>query len=116
MAHGKWTPENFRNYNQQNPYIWEHFEKFALQAMAKRQRFSAKAIFHIMRWYTDVSDDQKEFKIDDGWISHYARKFMQAHPEYDGYFSTRERRGSYHEKPPPPPQLTQQETLFEGRA
>jgi hypothetical protein len=111
MAHGKWTPENFRNYHAQNPHIYERFCKFALEAVQRRHHFSAKAIFHIIRWYTPDTDDQDSFKIDDGWISHYARKFMDEHPEHDGYFETRERRGSYHERPPPRPAITEQQPL-----
>ena len=111
MANGKWTKEAFQNYHQQNPHIYARFEKFALEAVQRRDHFSAKAIFHIIRWYTPDADDQPEFKIDDGWVSHYARMFMEKHPEHEGYFATRERRGSYHEPPPPPPEITQQQPL-----
>ena len=38
-----------------------------------------------------------EYKIDDGWIAHYARKFMSDYPEYEGFFKTRDRAISYHE-------------------
>lgn len=43
-----------------------------------------------------VNIDIEDFKIDDGWISHYARKFMRVHPEHDGFFETRVRKNSYH--------------------
>jgi hypothetical protein len=110
MAHGKWTRENFENYHKANPHIYQTFKKFAIRAIERRRlkHFSAKAVFHIIRWYTPVTDDQQDFKIDDGWISHYARKFMDEHPQYDGYFKTVVRRGSYHEKAPPPPEITEQ--------
>lgn len=111
MARGKWTPENFRNYHRQNPHIYARFEHKALEAVERRKHFSAKAIFHIIRWYTPDTDDQPDFKIDDGWISHYARMFMDRHPEHEGYFETRLRRGSYHEAAPPPPTITVQQPL-----
>jgi hypothetical protein len=37
-----------------------------------------------------------DHKIDDGWISHYARKFMDENPEHEGFFKTRNRVNSYH--------------------
>jgi hypothetical protein len=39
-----------------------------------------------------------DYKVDDGWISHYARKFMEEFPEFNGYFQTRDRVKSYHNK------------------
>lgn len=112
MANGKYTPENFSNYHKQNPHIYKRFCKFALEAVSRRDHFSAKAIFHIIRWYTQDTDDQPDFKIDDGWVSHYSRKFMDDYPEHDGYFQTRIRQGSYHEQQPPPPEITEQASLL----
>ena len=94
--HGKWTKEAFNKYDQEHPEIYEMFVKFALQAGAKRERFSAKMIFHRIRWETLVGDAEGDFKIDDGWISHYARKFVQDYPKYNNLFSFRNRLNSYH--------------------
>lgn len=111
MAYGKWTKANFESYHKQNPHIYARFCKLALEATQRRNYFSAKVIFHVIRWYTPDTDDQPVFKIDDGWISHYARKFMRDYPEHDGYFKTANRVGSYHEEDPPPPEITEQEAF-----
>ena len=94
---GKWTVENFRKYHAENPEVYEYFKRFALVVTQRRDVYSAKCIFHRVRWETMISgglDD--EHKIDDGWISHYARMFMEDFPEHEGFFKTRNRRGSYH--------------------
>ena len=91
----KWTKEKFEIYDAEHPDIWLMFEKFSLQVAAKRQYFSAKCVFHRVRWETAIGNTG-DFKIDDGWISHYARKFAKAHPQYENLFQFRVRRKSYH--------------------
>jgi hypothetical protein len=93
---GKWTKDNFYNHHKNNPDIYNMFEHYALRASEYRERYSAKIIFHIMRWNTMIEEDGSEYKIDDGWISHYARLFMDKNPELEGFFQTRVRKDSYH--------------------
>lgn len=96
MTSGIWTKENFEKHNADNPHIYEVFEKYALQATKRRSHYSAKAIFHIIRWNTELSETDSDFKISDGWISHYARLFMEKNPEHAGFFKTAIRKNSYH--------------------
>ena len=91
----KWTKENFELYDADHPDIWEMFKKFSLQIAAKRQYFSAKCVFHRVRWETAIGNTG-DFKIDDGWISHYARKFAKEYPEHENLFEFRVRQKSYH--------------------
>ena len=92
---GKWTKENFQEYDKQHPEIYEMFKRFALQAASVKKRYSAKSIFHRLRWETMISGSG-DYKIDDGWISHYARKFIDEFPKHEDFFETRVRRNSYH--------------------
>ena len=93
--HGKWTKENFNEYHKNHPEIYDLFVKFTNMATQRKKYYSAKAIFHRIRWETMISGEG-DYKIDDGWISHYARKFMDDFPQHSGFFQTRERRNSYH--------------------
>jgi hypothetical protein len=99
VALGKYTKEAFKEHLEENPHIWEMFERFALMAARKREYYSAKAIIHRMRWQTEIEEKGGEFKLSDGWISHYARKFMEDHPEHDGFFRTTTRKYSYFNEP-----------------
>ena len=91
---GKWTKDNFYTHHKNNPDIYNMFEHYALKASEYRERYSAKIIFHIMRWNTMIEEDGSEYKIDDGWISHYATLFMDKTPELEGFFKTRDRKDS----------------------
>ena len=93
---GKWTKENFEKYHAENPSVYAQFEHFALAVTARRPYYSAKCVFHRVRWATMISGKEDEYKIDDGWISHYSRLFMDKHPEHEGFFKTRTRKNSYH--------------------
>ena len=93
---GKWTKENFEIHLRDNPEIYVLFIKYALQAAARREHYSARGIFPRVRWHTMVSEVESDFKIDAGWSSHYARKFMDDYPQHTGFFETRVRRNSYH--------------------
>tara|TARA_R100001463_G_scaffold43947_3_gene91514 strand:- start:27196 stop:27507 length:312 start_codon:yes stop_codon:yes gene_type:complete len=92
---GEYTQENFVRYHRDNPHIWEGFIKYTMQVASKRDYFSAKAVFHRMRWDTAIGEDGADYKLNDGWISHYARKFMDEFPQYEGFFQTRSRKYSY---------------------
>ena len=93
--HGKWTKENFNEYHKNHPEIYDLFVKFTNMATQRKKYYSAKAIFHRIRWETMISGEG-DYKIDDGWISHYARKFMDDFPQHSGFFQTRDRKNSYH--------------------
>ena len=92
--HGKWTKENFNEYHKNHPEIYDLFVKFTNMATQRKKYYSAKAIFHRIRWETMISGEG-DYKIDDGWISHYARKFMDDFPQHQGFFQTRDRKNSY---------------------
>jgi hypothetical protein len=94
MANGQ--KKIFNLHDEKNPAIYELFVKFALEVAKRRSYYSAKNIFHRMRWETMIEEKESEFKIDDGWISHYARKFVNEHPQYSELFEFRERANSYH--------------------
>lgn len=92
----KWTKEKFDAYDAAHPEIYKMFEHFALKAAGKKPTYSAKSIFHRVRWETDIGDKDGDYKIDDGWISHYARKFVKENPRHENFFKFRIRKDSYH--------------------
>jgi len=94
---GKWTHDNFLKHHEKHPEIYAMFCRFALQVAKRRKYYSAKSVFHRIRWETMITE-RGDFKIDDGWIAHYARKFMSDYPQYDGFFGTRKRVVSYHDQ------------------
>ena len=84
--------EKFQKYDRENPKVWEYFQYFAKQLIQNGQsKISAALIVERIRWEVIMlntkSDDQ--FKISNNHTAFYARKFMEAYPEFDGCFYTR---------------------------
>jgi len=85
--------EQFEEYDQRHPEVWELFQEFAHLARDRgRSRYSARAIMHRIRWERDVEQTVDEpFKISNLWSSRYARKLIASDPEYwDGFFDLRD--------------------------
>ena len=75
-----------------NPQVYAMFRRFTLQTIdAGRSHYSARAIFHRMRWHTGVETKGDEWKLNNNYSRYYARLFMREHPQHDAFFETRER-------------------------
>lgn len=81
---------NFEKYDRENPHIWEAFKKYSKQAKAKGfKQYSANGIFEIIRWHTNIESTEK-YKISNNYRPDYARKMMAEHPEFEGFFRTKQ--------------------------
>lgn len=99
---------DFLEFNENNPEIWDLFVKFTRQAInSGLKRYSAKAIFERIRWEAEVNSSAypREFKVNNNYHAFYARWFMERYPEYDGFFVKREQK-SKSDKPSFLPNLT----------
>jgi hypothetical protein len=83
------TKEDFEKFHHNNPEIYTMFVDFSKQAAVKNSYYSARGIFHRIRWETSVNSDDRQFKLNDIWTAYYARKFMEDHPEHKGFFRLR---------------------------
>jgi hypothetical protein len=82
--------KDFKNYDEENPQIWEAFAKYSKQAKSKGfENYGTSGIFEIIRWHTTVQGNDG-FKINNNYKPDYARKMMAAYPEFAGFFRTRE--------------------------
>lgn len=81
---------DFKNYDKENPKIWDEFKKYAFQAKKREfKNYSAKGIFEIIRWHTDTKANDF-FKLNNNYHADYARKMMSEFPEFSGFFRVRE--------------------------
>lgn len=75
-------------------HISARFEQATLALIDKGQKnYSSRAILHHMRWHETHpfnEDGFGSFKIRNEWSAPLARWFMARHPQYDGFFRTRE--------------------------
>lgn len=82
-------PNDFLKYHQDNPQIYEAFKKFTIKAINKgHKRWSADAIFHVMRWETEIEGND-QFKVNNNYTALYARMFMEEFPQVKGFFTVR---------------------------
>lgn len=91
---GTKTPEererDARLFRKQNPQVWEAFVEMAKESVDFKDRFSAEAIFNILRWNTNKrGEDGSKYKINNNYKSFFARWFMQEYPQYGEIFETR---------------------------
>jgi hypothetical protein len=77
-------------YHVEHPEVYELFKRFAFEVIdAGYDNYSARGIFHRMRWHTEIEMSGERFKINSTHSPYYARKFHQDFPIYRGFFRTR---------------------------
>lgn len=80
--------DRFCIFHRANYHIWVLFCRFADQARNMgRKHYSARAIFHRIRWETSmqsVTDEGVELSND--YSPYYARMYMATHPGSEGFF------------------------------
>jgi len=84
--------DEWLNFHNENPQVWELFCRFTRQIADRGfTSYSADAVIQRIRWETDQArvDCEKNFKINNNHIPFYARAFMNACPQYSGFFRTR---------------------------
>lgn len=84
--------DKFNQYHKDNPQVYELFKRFTFMAIKRgHNRLSAWMIANRIRWETSIETfSVDEYKISNDYIALYARMFMRDHPEYDGFFKTKE--------------------------
>ena len=84
--------DKFNQYHTDNPQVYELFKRFTFMAIKRgHNRLSAWMIANRIRWETSIETfSVDEYKISNDYIALYARMFMRDHPEYDGFFKTKE--------------------------
>ena len=78
-------------FHKNHPDVWILFGVFTKDRIALGYKnYSVNAIFERIRWETDSGGDSVyEFKLNNNFRAFYARAWMDANPEHDGFFRTR---------------------------
>lgn len=81
---------DFAEFDRQNPQVYRHFMIFALEAIrAGHKRIGAKAVMERVRWESAMQTIGSLYKVNNSYVSYYARKFMADFPEHAAIFRTR---------------------------
>jgi hypothetical protein len=79
----------FRDYHQDNPQVYEGFKSLVRRAKLRgHDHYGAKALFEVLRFETPVTGEGS-FKINNNFVSRYARMFEREYPEFKGFFEMR---------------------------
>jgi hypothetical protein len=74
------------------PDVCELFDKLALRVAGDGwQRYSADALLHRIRWEMTIERGNRAFRCNNNWTSLLARWWLARHPEFVGFFETRDR-------------------------
>ncbi len=80
----------FDDFHAKNPAVFEMFYRFAQQAYESgRKRIGAKMIAERIRWETAISPTSPDYKVNNSYISRYARLCAQKYPELGNLFTMR---------------------------
>ncbi len=88
--------DRFCQFHRANPRIWELFCYFADGMRKIKNRYSARAIFHRLRWEMELqtnaySDEDDSQKLCDHYSPYYARMYLATHPQAEGFFILKKR-------------------------
>jgi hypothetical protein len=85
-------PVGFWLWLSRNEHVWEEFIRWARESKKSgRERYSASAIVHKMRWECEVVS-RNRFKMSDAVTPYLSRLLMAEYPaEFKGYFTTHNR-------------------------
>lgn len=92
---GQTIEEAFKEFDTLNPHIYELFKKYLREwyrANKGQGKTSSKLIINRIRWEVMTTTTAQDFKINDAFTAHYARKFASEHPAFKDIFEYRELR------------------------
>jgi len=94
---GKSIREGFIEFHNENPHIFQSFERQALSAIDKgKKKISAKLIINWIRWNEYLESTDKNFTVNDAYQSYYARHFVDKYPQHSDVFEFRKLRNEDH--------------------
>jgi len=71
-----------------HPEVWELFVKFSFDKIESGHKYyGAKSVMERVRWETPAGSEAP--KINNNYVSFYARRFAEIYPEQSTFFRTR---------------------------
>ena len=79
--------ERFKAFHKKNPQVWDRFKEKAFRMKKTgRRKYSARTIFEVMRWESDLETVGSVFKISNDLIPIYCRLLIFNYPEFKNFF------------------------------
>ena len=76
-----------------HPEVYAAVVRFAREVRGRGfKRFGMRAIWERARWFLAIESEEGEYRLNDNFISRYARLVMQQEPDLVDFFEVRELR------------------------
>lgn len=86
--------KTFQQYDQEHPEIYAVYKNVAEEFIKKGAiKMGSKRIIEEIRWHKLVKTNEF-FKVSNNYTAYYARKFVNDHPQYAGFFNFKPLRSS----------------------
>lgn len=84
------TRDRFEAFRRDHPEVERELVRLSRQALHRGKKVGIKAVYEVARWNMNLErDPAEEFKLNNNYTAHYARRIMAKHPDLDGFFETR---------------------------
>jgi hypothetical protein len=91
MANQETIQQRFLTFHFNNPHIYSLLCKYARLAKAKGfAKYSIQSLCEIIRWHVSTPSRGDEFKVNNSYLSRYARLLMSQESDLAGFFEVRE--------------------------
>ena len=82
--------QKFVDFHNEHPHVFAAFTKFAEQLKdAGKASGSARAIWHRMRWETELQTDETPYLLNDHYTPYYARLLSWTDSRFENFFELR---------------------------
>lgn len=83
--------EQAREFDRDNPMVMEWFSRFVREAVRARpgKRIGSRLIWERVRWETYFATNGSEYRLNDHFAPHFARMYVERHPEHADAFEFR---------------------------
>jgi hypothetical protein len=83
--------ERFEEFHREHPEVLYYLADLALDLALKGfKHYGMRPLYERARWHFQIERGMgSDFKLNDNFISRYARKIMEDYPELAGFFETR---------------------------
>jgi hypothetical protein len=82
--------ERFETFHRQHPEVYGYLLALCYELRRKgRKKYGIRPLCERVRWHFEIEQNREDFKINDHYLSRYARLITQEHAEFQGFFELR---------------------------
>jgi hypothetical protein len=86
----KTIQQRFEEFDQANPEVYRYLCQLAREVQSKGfNRYGLQALWERARWHFEIENWELDYKLNDHYVSRYARKMMTENPDLAGFFEIR---------------------------